>query len=119
MKSTGIVRKLDELGRIVIPKEIRKKLEISQKDSIEIRTKDFITYTYTLVEYKYDEDMDMHTPYSWNSTYELISNKDKNKIIKLAQKKNYNTSKNLSDNDFKTILKIIFENDKKDLKTLI
>lgn len=36
MKSTGIVRKLDELGRIVIPKEIRKKLEISQKDSIEI-----------------------------------------------------------------------------------
>ena len=36
MKSTGIVRKLDELGRIVIPKEIRKKLEIGQKDSIEI-----------------------------------------------------------------------------------
>ena len=30
MKSTGIVRKLDELGRIVIPKEIRNKLNIEQ-----------------------------------------------------------------------------------------
>ena len=38
MKSTGIVRKLDELGRIVIPKEIRNKLNIEQKDSIEIYT---------------------------------------------------------------------------------
>ncbi len=36
MKSTGIVRKLDELGRVVIPKEIRNKLEIEQKDPIEI-----------------------------------------------------------------------------------
>ena len=38
MKSTGIVRKLDELGRIVIPKEIRNKLNIEQRDSIEIYT---------------------------------------------------------------------------------
>ena len=36
MKSTGIVRNLDELGRIVIPKEIRKKLGIDQKDPIEV-----------------------------------------------------------------------------------
>lgn len=36
MKATGIVRNLDELGRIVIPKEIRKKLKIEQKDPIEI-----------------------------------------------------------------------------------
>lgn len=36
MKSTGIVRKLDELGRVVIPKEIRNKLNIEQKDPIEI-----------------------------------------------------------------------------------
>lgn len=36
MKSTGIVRKLDELGRVVIPKEIRNKLDIEQKDPIEI-----------------------------------------------------------------------------------
>ena len=36
MKSTGIVRKLDELGRVVIPKEIRSKLDIEEKDPIEI-----------------------------------------------------------------------------------
>ena len=36
MKSTGIVRRVDELGRIVIPMELRKVLEISTKDSLEI-----------------------------------------------------------------------------------
>ncbi|ABR34385.1 MULTISPECIES: AbrB/MazE/SpoVT family DNA-binding domain-containing protein [Clostridium] len=36
MKSSGIVRKLDPLGRIVIPKEIRKVLEIYEGDSMEI-----------------------------------------------------------------------------------
>ena len=38
MKSTGIVRKVDELGRVVIPIEIRKQLNIEIKDSIEIYT---------------------------------------------------------------------------------
>ncbi|RBW68047.1 AbrB/MazE/SpoVT family DNA-binding domain-containing protein [Bacillus taeanensis] len=36
MKSTGIVRKIDDLGRIVIPKSIRKHLDIEVKDPIEI-----------------------------------------------------------------------------------
>lgn len=36
MKSTGIIRKLDPLGRITIPKEVRNKLEIGEKDPIEI-----------------------------------------------------------------------------------
>jgi len=36
MKSTGIVRKVDQLGRIVIPKELRSILEISDKDALEI-----------------------------------------------------------------------------------
>ena len=36
MKSTGIVRNIDELGRIVIPKEIRKKLGIANNDPVEI-----------------------------------------------------------------------------------
>ena len=36
MKSTGIVRKVDELGRVVIPIELRRVLEISEKDPIEI-----------------------------------------------------------------------------------
>jgi len=36
MKSTGIVRKIDELGRIVLPIELRKNMGIDSKDSIEI-----------------------------------------------------------------------------------
>jgi len=40
MKSTGIVRKIDELGRIVLPAEMRKILGISEKDPVEISTKD-------------------------------------------------------------------------------
>ncbi len=36
MKSTGIVRKVDELGRVVIPIEIRNKFDIAEKDPIEI-----------------------------------------------------------------------------------
>ena len=36
MKSTGIVRKIDELGRFCIPKEIRRTLKIDDKDSLEI-----------------------------------------------------------------------------------
>lgn len=38
MKSTGVVRKVDELGRIVLPIEIRKVLDIKQRDAIEIFT---------------------------------------------------------------------------------
>ena len=36
MKSTGIVRKVDELGRIVIPIELRNTLKIAEKDPLEI-----------------------------------------------------------------------------------
>lgn len=36
MKSTGIIRRLDELGRVVIPIEIRNQFEIVEKDPIEI-----------------------------------------------------------------------------------
>ena len=36
MKSTGIVRRIDDLGRIVIPKEIRKTLKIKENESLEV-----------------------------------------------------------------------------------
>ncbi len=36
MKSTGIVRKVDELGRIVLPIELRRTLDIEVKDALEI-----------------------------------------------------------------------------------
>lgn len=38
MKATGIVRRIDELGRIVIPKEIRRTLRIRESDPMEIFT---------------------------------------------------------------------------------
>ena len=38
MKATGIVRRIDELGRVVIPKEIRKTLRIKEGDPLEIYT---------------------------------------------------------------------------------
>lgn len=67
MKSTGIVRKLDELGRIVIPKEIRKKLNIEQKDPIEI----FIDGT-SIVLSKFESGCIF-----CNNAQDLISYKDK------------------------------------------
>ena len=36
MKSTGIVRRVDELGRIVLPIELRRTLDIAERDSLEI-----------------------------------------------------------------------------------
>ena len=36
MKSTGITRKVDELGRIVLPIEMRRMLDIAERDELEI-----------------------------------------------------------------------------------
>ena len=38
MKATGIVRRIDDLGRIVIPKEIRRTMRIKERDPLEIIT---------------------------------------------------------------------------------
>ena len=40
MKTTGIVRKVDELGRIVVPIELRRSLGIGDRDAVEIYMKD-------------------------------------------------------------------------------
>ena len=65
MKSTGIIRRMDELGRVVIPIEIRNQFNIVEKDPIEIYVNDssiilkkyepnciFCGTTEDLVEYK-------------------------------------------------------------------
>lgn len=36
MKSTGFVKKIDELGRILIPKELRASMELDSKDALEM-----------------------------------------------------------------------------------
>ena len=40
MKSMGIVRNIDELGRIVIPKELRNKMDMHEGSSVEIFVRD-------------------------------------------------------------------------------
>lgn len=40
MKATGIVRRIDDLGRVVIPKELRRNLKIREGDSLEIYVND-------------------------------------------------------------------------------
>ncbi|KZO00493.1 AbrB/MazE/SpoVT family DNA-binding domain-containing protein [Pseudobacillus badius] len=43
MRATGVVRRVDELGRIVIPKELRNVMDIQEKDPLEIfKTEDAI-----------------------------------------------------------------------------
>ena len=52
MKSTGVVRRIDELGRIVVPKEIRKSLRIKNGDSLEIflNDEDIVLKKYSPIE---------------------------------------------------------------------
>lgn len=40
MKATGIVRRVDELGRVVLPMEIRQVMNIDPKDALEIYTEE-------------------------------------------------------------------------------
>ena len=52
MKSTGMIRKIDDLGRIVIPKEIRKNMRIKNGDSLEIflNDEDIVLKKYSPIE---------------------------------------------------------------------
>lgn len=65
MKTTGIVRKVDELGRIVLPVELRRTLDIAERDELEIYLDEdrvilkkyepsciFCSGTYSLVNYQ-------------------------------------------------------------------
>lgn len=52
MKATGIIRRIDELGRIVIPKEIRKNLRIKEGENLEIyvdKEENIILKKYSLI----------------------------------------------------------------------
>lgn len=41
MKTTGVIRKLDELGRITLPIELRRSLDLDVKDGLEITVQDY------------------------------------------------------------------------------
>lgn len=63
MKATGIVRRVDDLGRIVIPKEIRRNLGIHEEDPLEIFLHEdcicFRKYTTDKLEKVYDAFRDL------------------------------------------------------------
>ena len=51
MKATGIVRRIDDLGRVVIPKEIRRTLRISDGDPSEMTLKNWQSFCISLLEF--------------------------------------------------------------------
>lgn len=61
MKATGIVRRLDDLGRLVIPKEIRKQYRLKEGDSIEfyIENEKIVLQKYELMSKQQNEILDM------------------------------------------------------------
>ncbi|MBE6153396.1 MAG: AbrB/MazE/SpoVT family DNA-binding domain-containing protein [Firmicutes bacterium] len=81
MKATGVIRRIDELGRIVIPKEIRKKLKIRDGESIEIFTDNLNQII--LKKYSFSEDYTVIIESYVESIYEtlkkdiLITDRDK------------------------------------------
>ena len=60
-KSTGMVRRIDDLGRVVIPKEVRRYLGIQESDSLEIFVDEYkeeiILKKYNTLDYRYMWDM--------------------------------------------------------------
>ena len=76
MKSTGIVRRVDELGRVVIPIELRNQFDISEKDPIEI----YVDGS-TIILKKYEPNCVF-----CGNTKSLISYKDKLVCSKCAEK---------------------------------
>ena len=76
MKSTGIVRKVDELGRVVIQIEIRNKFDIAEKDPIEI----YVDGSSIILK-KYEPNCVF-----CGNTKDLISYKDRLVCSKCAQK---------------------------------
>lgn len=76
MKATGIIRRVDELGRVVIPIEIRNQFNIIEKDPIEIYVDDS-----SIILKKYEPNCVF-----CGNTKNLISYKDKLVCSKCAEK---------------------------------
>jgi AbrB family transcriptional regulator (stage V sporulation protein T) len=85
MKETGIVRQIDELGRIVLPKEIRKSLRIREGDHLEIFTHEdsIIIKKYSPVESINDFSEKLANAI-FSSTKKSVILTDKEKIIAVA-----------------------------------
>ena len=78
MKALGIVRRIDDLGRVVIPKEIRRSFKIREGDALEIYTdNDTIYFKKIETEKNFIEDVKKMSDdisellYSWDNREEL------------------------------------------------
>lgn len=91
MKSTGIVRRIDELGRIVIPKEIRKTLKIKDNESLEvfINNDEIILKKFSSMS-NMEQAFDSYINVLNNITGNSIIITDREKIIACSQNKKEN-----------------------------
>ena len=79
MKKSGLTRRIDELGRIVIPKEIRKNLKIRDSDELEISVRDgnIILNKYEVIEKDKTVDVLLKTISKITKKNILFTSKDK------------------------------------------
>lgn len=85
MKSTGVLRRIDDLGRIVIPKEIRKNLKIKNGEALEIYINDD---TVVLKKFSYMSDLCDIAQNCSDAFYDVINKEiiitDRDKIIAVS-----------------------------------
>ena len=99
MKTTGVIRRIDDLGRIVIPKEIRRNLRIKNGDTLEV----FVDVDSVILK-KYSpiesiEDAALKYVDSFNQVLKhniIVTDKDKVIAVSGSLKKNY-LGKNISE----------------------
>ena len=70
MKATGIIRRIDDLGRIVIPKEIRRQLKVTEGESFEI----FLTKEGEIILKPYRTDYILRKADDWEELEDLRGN---------------------------------------------
>ena len=92
MKTVGTVRRIDDLGRIVLPKEIRKNLKIRDGESLEIFIEDnnIILKKFSMMSNMYEiSQMLCDTMYELNNKNIIITDRDKVIAVSANLKKQY------------------------------
>lgn len=107
MKATGIVRRIDELGRVVIPKELRRTLRIKEGDELEIYTKEnneLVMRRFSAINNLEESAID-YAQAIYNSVGQNVLVTDTNEVLGAAgSQRNFYGGKRLSQSFIKTIL---------------
>ena len=111
MKATGVIRRIDNLGRIVIPKEIRKNLRIKNGENIEI----FISENDNIILKKYNQ-LDKLEDISENLTESIYKVTKKNIYITNNEKIISSNKKQYINEEISNELIKIIENRKESIK---